>query len=76
MLDIRRTYETDGELYDVVRGDLHPEMGGKRRWEFRRTGVPGKPDAKIFLSEQANTDRAFAEAARRLLGPDVVEVKA
>ena len=66
----RKTYEIDGMRYDVVRADLHPELGNKRRWELRLTGRPGVPEAKVYLDPSATIE----DAARRLLGPDAQEV--
>lgn len=69
----RRTYELDGERYDVVRADLHPELGGRRRWELRRSGVAGVPDGKVYMPEIEDREEAIRAAARRLLGPDAEE---
>lgn len=68
----RATYVLDGERYDVVRMDVHPELGNRRRWEMRRAGVPGLPLGKVFLSDEGNRESALEEAARRLLGPEAV----
>lgn len=58
----RQTYLIDGLYYTVRRGDLHPELGNRRRWDLMRhegerdSGVVR--DSFVYLDPTATLEQA------------------
>lgn len=60
----RKEFTVDGIVYDIARGDLHPQG---RRYDLRRQGVPGPSDMHVYIKENSS-ELAMEQAAKRMLG--------
>ena len=58
----RQTYLIDGLYYTVRRGDLHPELGNRRRWDLMRHEADRDSavvrDSVVYLDPTATLEQA------------------